>query len=332
MQQLTIKQVDAFTTEPFSGNPAGVITDASGLTPELMQKIAAEMSMSETSFVSAPSSGEATFRIRFFTPSDQVDMSGHVLVAATYALIEDERIKLYDGITKVIFQTRAGNLPVDIHFRAEGSTQPHDAAINGGMPLEFPGGQNGLLEKIVINQKVYDYRRSTIPIEDIAAILGIQTGEITTTGLPVEIISTGLDQLMVPIENKETILGMHPDMIKLNLLNKKFEIDTNHIFTLDTFNSEAAAYSRHFAPKLGLWEDAATGTAAAGLGLYLKRHGAVATHTMLMEQGREENSLAQILVQLDESEQDLDVAQIGGLAVTSITRTLEIKSGEVEIY
>ena len=332
MQQLTIKQVDSFTTEPFSGNPAGVITDASGLTPELMQKIAAEMSMSETSFVSAPSSGEATFRICFFTPSDQVDMSGHVLVAATYALIEDERIKLYDGITRVIFQTRAGNLPVDIHFRLEGSTQPHDGAINGGMPLEFPDGQNGLLEKIVINQKVYDYRRSTIPIEEIATILGIQTGEITRTGLPVEIISTGLDQLMVPIENKETILDMHPDMIKLNLLNKKFGIDTNHIFTLDTFNSEAATYSRHFAPKLGMWEDAATGTAAAGLGLYLKRHGAVAMNTMLMEQGREENSLAQILVQLDESEQDLDVAQIGGLAVTSITRTLEIKSGEVEIY
>ena len=137
---------------------------------------------------------------------------------------------------------------------------------------------------------------------------------------------------MVPIENKETILDMHPDMIKLNLLNKKFGIDTNHIFTLDTFNSEAATYSRHFAPKLGMWEDAATGTAAAGLGLYLKRHGAVAMNTMLMEQGREENSLAQILVQLDESEQNLDVAQIGGLAVTSITRTLEIKSGEVEIY
>ncbi|MCK4350983.1 MAG: hypothetical protein KAX13_08995 [Candidatus Krumholzibacteria bacterium] len=53
---------------------------------------------------------------------------------------------------------------------------------------------------------------------------------------------------------------------------------------------------------------------------------------MLIEQGREENSLARILVQLEESEHDLDVAQIGGLAVTSITRSLEIKSGEVEIY
>ena len=332
MQQLTIKHVDAFTAEPFSGNPAGVITDASGLTPELMQKIASEMSLSETSFVSDPSSGEATFRIRFFTPSGEVDMSGHVLIAATYALIEDDRIELYDGITKVIFQTKAGNLPVDIHFQFEGSTQPFDAAINGGTPLQLPDGRNGLLEKIVINQKVYDYRQSTIPVEEIAAILGIQTDEITSTGLPTEIISTGLDQLMVPIENKETILDMHPDMIKLSLLNKKFGIDTNHIFTLDTFNSESAAYSRHFAPKLGMWEDAATGTAAAGLGLYLKRHGAVTVHTMLMEQGREENSLARILVQLDESERDLDVAQIGGLAVTSITRSLEIKSGEVEIY
>ncbi len=332
MQQLTIKQIDAFTTEPFGGNPAGVVTDASGLTLEMMQKIAAEMSLSETSFVSAPTSGEATFRIRFFTPSDEVDMSGHVLIAATYALIEDERIELYDGITKIIFQTRAGNLPVDIHFRLEGSTQPHDTAINGGMPIELPDGLSGLLEKIVINQKVYDHRQSTIPVEEIAAILSVQVTEITQTGLPIEIISTGLDQLMVPIEHKETIRDMHPDMIKLSLLNKKYGIDTNHIFTLDTFSAEASSYSRHFAPKLGMWEDAATGTAAAGLGLYLKRHGAASSHTMLMEQGREEDSLAQILVQLDEANENLDVAQIGGLAVTSITRTLEVKSGEIEIY
>jgi predicted PhzF superfamily epimerase YddE/YHI9 len=332
MQQLTIKQVDAFTAEPFGGNPAGVVIDASGLTPALMQKIAAEMSLTETSFISTPTSGEATFRIRFFTPSDEVDMSGHVLIAATYALIEDERIELYDGITKVIFQTRAGNLPVDIHFRLEGSSQPHGATINSGMSLELPDGRNGLLEKIVINQKVHSHRQSTITFEEIADILGIQAGEITRTGLPIEIISTGLDQLMVPIENKETILDMHPDMIKLSLLNKKFGIDTNHIFTLDTFSEEASTYSRHFAPKLGMWEDAATGTAAAGLGLYLKRHGAITSYTMLMEQGRDKNSLAQILVQLDESERNPDVAQIGGLAVTSITRTLEIKSGEFEIY
>jgi trans-2,3-dihydro-3-hydroxyanthranilate isomerase len=332
MQQLTIKQVDAFTAEPFHGNPAGVITNASSLTLELMQTIAAEMSLSETAFVSPPSSSEATFRIRFFTPSNEVDMSGHVLIAATYALIEDEQIELFDGITKVIFETRAGNLPVDIHFRLEGSDQPHDAVINGGMPLELAGGRSGRLEKIVINQKIHDYRLSTIPVDEIASILGIQANEITMTGLPIEIISTGLDQLMVPIVSKELILDMHPDMIKLSLLNKKFGIDTNHIFTLDTFGGESTSYSRHFAPKLGMWEDMATGTAAAGLGLYLKRHGAITGDTMLMEQGHEKDALATILVHIDESDGVQGIAQIGGLAVTSITRTLEIGSGEVKIY
>lgn len=332
MQQLMIKHVDAFTTEPFGGNPAGVITDASSLTSELMQRIASEISLSETSFVCAPSSKEASFRIRFFTPSSEVDMSGHVLIAAVYALIEEGRIDLREGVTLVTFETRAGNLPVEIHFRAidpeTGGTAPEGA----GVPIAVAGGRTGLLEKIVICQKVYGYKPAPMPVPEVASILGVRPEEITATGLPMEIISTGLSQLMVPIGSKETILGMYPDMIKLSLLNKKFGIDTNHVFTLDTFSSDSTSYSRHFAPKLGMWEDLATGTAAAGLGLYLRRHGAVMHQTMAMEQGREEKSLATILVNLDEPGKNVNVARIGGLAVTSITRRVEIDSDRVNIY
>jgi len=331
MQQLTMKQVDAFTAIPFGGNPACVITEASGLTAGSMQRIAAEMSMSETAFISQTTRPDATFRIRFFTPTEEVDMSGHVIIAASFALAEEGRIELHDGITRVVFETNAGVVPIDIHFRTDGSPYPPEDAIEGGAPMRFAEGRSGTLEKIVLNQKVLRHELSTIPVGEIAAILGIKEREVTKTGLPLEIISTGLKQLMIPVERKETIMSMRPDLIKLSLLDERYGIDTNHIFSLDTYAQESTSYSRHFAPKLGMWEDAATGTAAAGLGTYLFRHGVVAKGRMVMEQGKEENRLARILVEIDESDKSHTVAGIGGLAVTSITRTIRLDENRVEI-
>jgi trans-2,3-dihydro-3-hydroxyanthranilate isomerase len=331
MQQITVKQVDAFTAIPFGGNPAGVITDASGLTTGWMQRIAAEMSMSETAFISQTTRPDATFRIRFFTPTEEVDMSGHVIIAASFALAEEGRIELHDGITRIAFESNAGIIPIDIHFRSDASSYPLEDAIEDGVQVSIRGQQAGTLEKIVLNQKVRRHKLSSIPVGEIAAILGIREREITKTGLPLEIISTGLEQLMIPVDRKESIMTMHPDLIKLSLLNRRYGIDTNHIFSTDTYEQKSTSYSRHFAPKLGMWEDAATGTAAAGLGTYLLRHGVVATGKMLMEQGKEENRLARILVEIDESDKSYNVACIGGLAVTSITRTVQIDEGGVEI-
>ena len=91
MQSLVMKHVDVFTTNPFGGNPAGVISEADALSSEIMLAIAGEMNLSETTFVTLPSTDEALFRIRFFTPSEEVNLSGHAIIASCYALIEDGR-------------------------------------------------------------------------------------------------------------------------------------------------------------------------------------------------------------------------------------------------
>ncbi len=331
MHTLTMKQVDAFTTEPFSGNPAGVITEADGVTLETMQKIASEMNLSETAFVTMPESGNTMFRLRFFTPIEEVNMSGHVTIAACYALIEEGRIPLTEGITKVYFGTNIGSMPINIHFTGSEHRTPSESEHENGVTLVVNGKNRGTLEKIMMHQPIKDYSPSSIPVESIASILGIEENEIRRTGLPLEIISMGLDQLMIPVQHKETILNMHPDLIKLGLLNRAHNIHTNHIFTLDTFHEECVTYARHFAPAVGLWEDPGTGTAAAGLGTYLLRHGIITHGAMVMEQGKEMDGLTRILVELDESGGDSHSAWIGGVAITSLTRTIEVTSGEVVI-
>ncbi|MDD3643399.1 MAG: PhzF family phenazine biosynthesis protein, partial [Candidatus Krumholzibacteria bacterium] len=296
MSTLTIKQVDAFTTTPFGGNPAGVITDCSGLGTEDMLRIAGEMNLTETAFVTAAGSDDALARIRFFTPSSEVDLSGHAVIAVSWALAEEGRIWLGEGTTTVVLETNAGPIPVEMEFHPA-----PDPATAGDRIALRTGTLCGELHRIMMLQEIHGHKESPIPADEIADILGIPRSEITGTGLPVEVISVGLDQLMIPIISKETILDLNPDLIKLGILNRRHGIDTNHVFTTDTFSSDCTSYARHFAPALGMLEDPGTGTAAAGLGTYLVRHGIVTPGRMIMEQGNDSSALARIIVEVAES-------------------------------
>ena len=326
MRDLVVKQVDAFTTRPFGGNPAGIITNGDGLRPEEMMNIAREMNLSETAIVTLPESLDTDFRIRFFTPSDEVDLSGHVVIAATWALLEEGRIQVSNGVTTVNMGTNAGRIPVDLLFYS--SDSPETGSDRVALRTELACGE---LHRIMMHQSIKNHSPSSIPVSEVAEILGIASSEISGTGLPMEIISTGLDQLMIPIISKETILDLNPDLIKLGLSNKKHGIQTNHIFSTDTFSEDCVSYSRHFAPAVGMWEDPGTGTAAAGLGNYLLRHGIVTSGEMIMEQGNNSSNLARILVEVEESMLSGGSARIGGLAATSITREISLESGNVVV-
>lgn len=80
-------QVDAFTSEAYSGNAAGVVIDAKGLSSSQMQLIAREMKLSETAFV-LPGGFDYDFELRFFTPSEEVNLCGHATIA-TFNLLKE---------------------------------------------------------------------------------------------------------------------------------------------------------------------------------------------------------------------------------------------------
>lgn len=293
-----------------------------------MLAIAGEMNLSETTFVMSASSSEAPFRIRFFTPSEEVRMSGHAMIAACYTLLEDGRIPVEDGVTKVLFETMTGIIQLDIHFArgAAPRTVSKDSTV-----LTINGTEAGVLEKIMLHQTVKKHRPSSVTARDIAKILGLDVGEILRTGLPLEIISTSLEQLMIPVERKESIRDMNPDLIELALSNKASGIHSSHVFAVDTYTADCTAYMRHFAPALGIWEDPASGTAAGGLASYLLRHGVVTSGNMIIEQGKETDRLARIFVDVIDTEDPLGEMRIGGIAVTSITRSIEIENGELVV-
>lgn len=104
--QIPIYQVDAFTSQPFAGNPAAVCVLESWLDDAVMQNIAAENNLSETAFIVCSEKG---YDLRWFTPNMEVDLCGHATLASAYVVFE----YLQPTWERVNFYTTSGQLAVD---------------------------------------------------------------------------------------------------------------------------------------------------------------------------------------------------------------------------
>ncbi len=103
---ISIWQVDAFADRPFAGNPAAVCILESFPSDEWLQRVAAEMNLSETAFM-VPTGEANRFHLRWFTPATEVDLCGHATLASAHTLIEQDRVDL---LSPIRFQTRSGEL------------------------------------------------------------------------------------------------------------------------------------------------------------------------------------------------------------------------------
>lgn len=116
---MRIQIVDAFTTQPFAGNPAGVCLLPAGEWPDdtRLQQIAAELNHAETAFaLPLPAGGEADWEIRWFTPTVEVGLCGHATLATAHSL---ERDGLLPASGSVRFRSRFHGLLI-AHAGEEG--------------------------------------------------------------------------------------------------------------------------------------------------------------------------------------------------------------------
>ena len=129
-----IVQVDAFTDTPFSGNPAAVCILPAQVDEGWMQRVAAEMNLSETAFVVKQEDG---YGLRWFTPVSEVDLCGHATLASAHVLWEKGHL---DSDETVIFHTKSGVLTceqkdewIEMNFpiSRESPAAPPDALVEG---------------------------------------------------------------------------------------------------------------------------------------------------------------------------------------------------------
>ena len=82
------RQVDVFTSTPLGGNPVAVVHDAEGLEDQAMQRFAQWTNLSETTFLLPPSTAGADYRVRIFTPAEELPFAGHPTLGSCHAWLE----------------------------------------------------------------------------------------------------------------------------------------------------------------------------------------------------------------------------------------------------
>jgi len=171
---LPIVQVDAFTSEPFLGNPAAVCVLPEDRDPSWMQKIAREMNLSETAFLRQRPDG---FGLRWFTPAVEVDLCGHATLASAHVLWETGRLQPTETAR---FHTRSGLLTavrrgewieLDFPAKAEERAEPPPGLVEalGAAPRYVGRNQFDYLVELETEQAVRNLRPDFVRLATVAA-------------------------------------------------------------------------------------------------------------------------------------------------------------------
>ena len=285
-------QVDVFTKIPFGGNPLAVVFDSEGLTDQNMQNIAKEMNLSETTFVLPPGNLPVDFIIRIFTPEKELPFAGHPTLGTAHILRETGKVLSGDYTIKL--------------------------AITGGIVTVNEMGKENLL---FMNQLLPEFHPPLDCSEEIAKALGISIDGIDSTCRPIQIVSTGLPVLVVPITSLEILEKISIDTLRLSHLLTGLGTDLLYAFTSQTFDPDATIHSRAFAPKLGIPEDPATGSAAGAAGAYLSRNKFISkevTENIVIEQGYMMKRPSLLYVCVEQKKGEIKSIRVGGESVTII--------------
>ncbi|MCU8076739.1 MULTISPECIES: PhzF family phenazine biosynthesis protein [unclassified Shewanella] len=271
--------VNSFTANGSGGNPAGVVLNADNLSNEAKLAIAQAVGYSETAFVSQDD--EVDFELSFFTITGEVDFCGHATLAAFSTMHQKGMVA--EG--QYVQRTKAGLLTVTIES-------------NGNIVMEL---------KLPEYLGMFSY-------EAISELIGIDPAVLESTQLPIEVISTGLPDIIVPVPYG------YLDRIQVNesLLSdfcKKHDVIGIHAFELCDKNSGLTASCRNFAPLFGIPEESATGSASGALACYLTKHlGGEHTSRFTFEQGRAMDCISIITASVTSKEQDILRVMVGGFA------------------
>ena len=276
--------VDVFARERYAGNQLAVVESDGGLSDERMQAVAAEMDYSETTFVE---SREPPYRVRIFTPEAEIPFAGHPTLG-TAAVIREQ---IADGTPEEIV------LDLDV----------------GEVPVAAEGGKGG--ETLWMTQQPPEFGER-LAHDRLAAVLGVEESALDTDW-PVQIVSTGLPTIVVPLADREALAGIDVDRAAYDEVTGDREAKNVLAFCPDPRSDGNDVAVRVFAPFYGVPEDPATGSSNGCLAGYLARHRYTGSDTVSarVEQGYEMGRPSLVHLEASDGGDEVHV-EVGGRVVS----------------
>lgn len=275
-----VYKIKAFTKENKWGNPAWVVLDADNLSDLKMQEIAKKIWFSETAFVLK--SKKTDFKVRFFTPNWEVDLCGHATIATFWLMSKLDLVQTW----KYTQETRVGIL--DIEVLKNGTI-----FMSQNIPKFFEEiDKQEIAKSLNINQKIIDW------------------------DLPIQIVSTWLRDIVIPIKKLDDLLLIEPDFKKIAKISKKYNVVGYHLFSLET-KLNSTAHCRNFAPLYDILEESATWTSNWALSCYLWKNNKLNNQNcekLVYEQWYSMNLPSEILVSLKTKEKEIREVKVWGIA------------------
>jgi len=284
--------VDVFTENPLEGNALAVFPDATGLDGRVMQRIARELNLSETSFIFPNESRDGSTRVRIFTPAYEMEFAGHPTIGTAYVM------------------RSLGIVPRD--------AQRFSLAENIGIvEVRVDEGTDPLIWL------------TTPPIHDLgafdrakcAAAVSLTQSDLLPD-VPCELLSAGNPNIYVALRNKNAVDRASIDGAAFyDLIRNRNDRACVFVFT----PTAEGAYSRMFGPEHNIVEDPATGSATGPLAAFMMRHN-LAPNTdgtrFISEQGTKmgRRSFLHVLIHGDDGTRGIEIGgHVTPVAIASMT-------------
>lgn len=286
--------VDVFTERPFGGNPLAVFPDARGLDGERMQAIARELNLSETTFVLPAVTDRGTCRVRIFTPAAELPFAGHPTLGTAFVLAMTGAVPAAAEESEVVLEEGVGPVPVTIRWSDGKPTFCRLTAAHGPEAGPEPPAAG-----------------------DLARMLGLPEEAVGGGTLLPASYSCGVPFVFVPVRDGEDLGRAALDLsVWREVLADSWAPE---VFVLAPGGTgDGVDYQgRMFAPRLGVPEDPATGSAAAALAGYLGDRAGVDAGTLAwkVEQGVHMGRPSLLHVEADLRDGEVIASRVGGASV-----------------